>query len=78
MAGAGDARDQVGMVFRDIAQDEERGADAGPIQQIEESSRGFHDPARQHGPVRGRERAVYPAHVKPLFHVNGHDVVRCA
>ena len=68
-----DLLDELGMPLGQPADDEERGANAGAIEQIEQPPRRELHPRRQPVPVRERKR-VDAADVEPFLHVNGEDV----
>ena len=72
--GLRDALDELRMTLGDVTEHEERGSDAGAVQQIQQPI-GRHDHAAgQRRPVVGRERAVDAADVKPLLDIDREDV----
>ena len=73
VSGRRDLLDELGMPLGQPADDEERGANAGAIEQIEQPPGRELHPRRQPVPVRERKR-VDAADVEPFFHVNGEDV----
>ena len=70
------ALDELRMTFRDVAEHEERGADADAIQQIQQAIGRGDDAAGKRRPVFGRERAIDAADVKPLLDIDREDVRR--
>ena len=64
------------MALGDPADDEDRGAYVGAIEEIEQQACRELDTRRQRVPALGRERRPCPADVKPLFEIDREDVPR--
>jgi hypothetical protein len=64
------------MALRHPADDEDRGANVGAIEEIEQPAGRQIDARRQRVPAPGREFRPCPADVKPLFEIDREDVAR--
>ena len=74
--GVAHRRDQAGMALGNPPDDEDRGADVGAIEEIEQQAGRELDARRQPVPALWRERRPGPADVKPLFEIDREDVAR--
>jgi hypothetical protein len=64
------------MALGNPPDDEDRGADVGAIEEIEQQAGRELDARRQRVPALWRERRPGPADVKPLFEIDREDVAR--
>jgi hypothetical protein len=74
MSGLGNLLDEAGVSERDPAKDEERGANAVPIQEIEELTGVRNDAARKLIPPIGAGQRRDVANVKPLLDIDGQAI----